>query len=181
MLKVILLSISLLATSTTVWAQKDGGSGSVGNGGEETELALWAHSGEVADIMQRFDFCEEFTEFSTVNEPWEKEALTTCDGALYQKLRRALLGKGKIKIQITTRTLTKKMNGVEEVRTALNFPARHLIVFNLARVQKMKSKKIREMLFHEFLGVVGSKLDLEYALSSRFAYLKSNRFLRGVN
>ncbi len=181
MLKILLLSLTLLTTSTTVWAQKEGGSGSVGNGGEETELALWAHSSEVADIMQRYDFCEEFTEFATVNEPWEKKALTTCDSALYQKLRRALLGKGKIKIQITTRTLTKKMNGVKEVRTALNFPSKNLIVFNLARVQKMKSKKIREMLFHEFLGVVGSELDLEYALSSRFVYLYSNRFLRNVN
>ena len=166
-MKYLIILSTVFLFNLSAFAQGGGGFGSVGNGGEETEVMLWNEARALAKDMTSPAFCEEFFEFATVNNPWEEKEISGCTTGTYQKLTRALRGLEGIEIVATQEVLTKVLNGETTIRTALNFPNQKLIKFNYERTAPLKRPQIRAMIFHEFLGVIGSSLDLKYKLSSR--------------
>ncbi len=140
-----------------------GGSTTMPGGGDEIEIEVWSLAHKANAVLA--DSCQDIHEFDGVNQK-------PCGADVYQQLTQALTGQINIQLQVVTEPL--ESDG--ELKTALNDPDLKLIKINRARWQAITSDSGKiSILSHEFLGVIGSKIDLSYRISSQIANFMIDR------
>jgi hypothetical protein len=135
------------------------GGATVGNGGDDVKLDIAVKRQKLASIVAAY--C---TKPPVQSASWEQFSKAQD----YTLGHDALSGKAQVKVVVLNTPLV--IDGEEKV--AANYPNELKIEFNRGKWKEIEELEMKyAILLHEYLGVRGSKLDLDYDLSSAFIAL----------